>query len=247
MDRGSRDGRRRNRVLRAQARQEIVMKYAMTAMLALACLAAPCALAINSWAIKKLEQGIAAGEKRGEAAKKLTESIGKINDLEERQDELYKDAQELSKEDEQYTPEYDPPGMPQLPSLCLGSSSCEACFKPPYAQLNETRFRFEKLRRVNKVTKTMLRDALSFGDAAASAAGSVAPLVWSKEKAKIRASEARFNVSYDKKYEELLGELQESLAGISECEAQMFGDHAWYDRYGFIYHSFMATAYRRPD
>jgi hypothetical protein len=179
--------------------------------------------------------------------KKIAEGLGKIDDANTKKDDYIKDLDELSKSDKKYDPNYELPGSPQLPSLCIGSRQCEACFKPAYEELNETRFRFEKLRKVNKVTKTMLRDSLSFGDAAASAAGGLAPLAWQKEKEKIRASEKSFNASYDAKYEELIKTLHNNLLDISECEEKIFGAEDWYDRYGFVYHSFMATAYRRPD
>jgi hypothetical protein len=150
-------------------------------------------------------------------------------------------------DDDQYEPDYKLPGTPELPALCKGSPKCDACFKQPYADLQNTRIRFERLRRLNKVTKDMLRDAISFGDAAASAAGGLAPLAWNSEKTKIRASEQTFNESYDLKYAELLATLQTNLFGIAACEEQIFGNESWFDRFGFMYQQFMAVAYRRPD
>jgi hypothetical protein len=182
-----------------------------------------------------------------DTAKKLWDGLLKIKDINDQGDSYYKDLDALSKEDEQFEPDYELPGTPDLPSVCKDSSKCAECFEPAYAELQNTRFRFEKLRRLNRVTKTMLRDALSFGDAAASAAGGIAGLAWAKEKAKIRTSEKSFNASHDAKYVELLATLEKSLRGIAECEEKVFGNEGWYDRYGFFYHAFMAEAYRRPD
>ena len=181
---------------------------------------------------------------------KLKDGLAKlksVDDLNDMQDKYYKDLDKLSPDDDQYDPDYKPPGTPELPSLCKNSLKCEDCFKEPYAGLQSTRFRFEKLMRVNKVTKNMLRDAISFGDAAAGLAGGAAPLVWNAEKMKIRKSEESFDKSYDAKYEELLGTLKNNLLGIAACEAEVFGNEAWYDRYGFMYHQFMSVAYRRPN
>ena len=180
----------------------------------------------------------------------LKDGLKKIKDLDElgdKQDSYYKDLEKLSPEDDQYEPDYKLPGTPELPSLCKDSQKCEACFKQPYADLQNTRFRFDKLRRLNKVTKDMLRDAISFGDAAAGLAGGMAPLAWNTEKIKIRAAEQNFNKSYDAKYEELLATLKDNLLGIAACESEIFGNEAWYDRFGFFYHQFMAEAYRRPN
>jgi hypothetical protein len=173
--------------------------------------------------------------------------IKDIQDLNDKQDSYYKDLEKLSPEDDQYEPEYKLPGSPELPSLCKNSQKCEDCFKQPYADLQNTRFRFDKLRRLNKVTKDMLRDAISFGDAAANLAGGMAQLAWNSEKTKIRGSEEGFNRSYDTKYDELLATLKSNLLGIAACEAQIFGNEAWYDRFGFFYQQFMAEAYRRPN
>jgi hypothetical protein len=185
-----------------------------------------------------------------ETFKKLEEGLKKIKEtqeLNEKQDKYYKDLEKLSPDDDQYEPNYNLPGAPELPSLCKNSQECEDCFKQPYADLQNTRFRFEKLRRLNKVTKDMLRDAISFGDAAAGLAGGMAPLAWNSEKTKIRGAEENFNQSYDAKYEELLATLKNDLLGIAACESDVFGTDAWYDRFGFFYHQFMAGAYRRPD
>lgn len=181
---------------------------------------------------------------------KLKDGLDKlksIEDFNDKQDKYYKDLDKLSPDDDQYDPDYKPPGTPELPSLCKNSLKCEDCFKEPYAGLQSTRFRFDKLRRLDKVTKNMLRDAISFGDAAAGLAGGAVPLAWNAEKTKTRATEESFNKTYDAKYEELLGTLKNNLLGIAACEDEIFGNEAWYDRYGFIYHQFMAVAYRRPD
>lgn len=185
-----------------------------------------------------------------ESFKKLNEGLKGIKDLEEalkKQDEYYEKLDKLSPEDDQYEPEYDLPGSPELPSLCKDSQQCAACFKQPYADLQSTRYRFDKLRRVNRVTKNMLRDAIAFGDAMAGLAGGLAPLAWNTEKEGIRASEGNFNKSYDAKYAELLATLKNDLMGIAACEEQVFGNDSWYERFGFFYHQFMAEAYRRPD
>ena len=182
-----------------------------------------------------------------ESFKKLKDGLDKLKDIDKLGDSYYKDLENLSPEDDQYEPDYKLPGSPELPSLCKNSQKCQDCFKQPYADLQSTRLRFDKLRRLNKVTKDMLRDAISFGDAAAGLAGGMAPLAWNSEKTKIRASEEGFNKSYDAKYEELLATLKNNLLGIAACEEEIFGNEAWYDRFGFFYQQFMAEAYRRPN
>lgn len=179
--------------------------------------------------------------------KKLKDGLQKIRDISDKGDGYYKDLDPLSPDDDQYKPDYDLPGVPALPTMCKNSAACAECFKQPYEGLQSTRFRFDKLRRLNRATKTMLRDAISFGDAAASTAGGPAMLAWSSEKTKIRASETSFNQAYEAKYQELLATLKSNLVGIGGCEEKFFNNAGWYERFGFMYQNFMAEAYRRPD
>lgn len=182
--------------------------------------------------------------------KKLIEDTKKLVDLAKKADAGNTAMQEfeaLDPSDAQYEPKFDAPGTPELPLLCKSASQCEACFKEPYQELNRTRFRFEKLRKLNRVTKKMLRENIAWGDAAAGLAGGLTPLAWESEKVKIRQSEKNFNAAYDEKYAELTATLLGTLQEISACEEQVFGEQGWYERYGFMYYQFMADSYRRPD
>jgi hypothetical protein len=188
------------------------------------------------------------GQMDADDVKELVDMAVKTSEAMEKGDDLSGSWDELSPQaDGEYEPDYQQAGMPELPALCKGSEKCTKCFDVPHTQLDSLRFRFEKLRKVNRVTKNMLRDSLSFGDAAAEAAGGVAGLVWAKEKEGIRESEANFNTSYDAKLVELLSTLKDTLQSISACEEKVFDETAWYERYGFIYYEFMSDAYRRPD
>jgi len=155
---------------------------------------------------------------------------------------------ELSPPDDgQAEPDYDRPGMPKLPAMCKGDSRCDECFQQPNKQLNSLRFRFEKLRKVNLVTKNMIKESIEFGDAMADLAGGLTPLAWHNEVMNIHQSEANFNQKYDTKYKELTSTLLATLKAISECEWQVFGEPGWYERYGFVYYQYMSDAYRLPN
>jgi hypothetical protein len=150
----------------------------------------------------------------------------------------------LTAEDKGYDPNYNPPGSPQIPSHCAGSNGCGDCYQTAYDELNAVRYRFEKLRRVYQSTKSFTAAALSFGDNAASIHG-IAGLAWQTERRKIEQSIKNLDASYDGKYEELVGVLQKAIQHIGQCEAQYYKEPDWYNRYGFIYYSFMADRYRR--
>jgi hypothetical protein len=158
--------------------------------------------------------------------------------------EFIKSFEPLTAEDKGYDPNYSPPGSPQVPSRCAGSDVCGACFQAAYDELNAVRYRFEKLRRVYQSTKAFTSAGLSFGDNAASIHG-ITGLAWQTERRKIEQSLRNLDASYDGKYEELVGVLHKSVQRIGQCEAQYFNEPDWYNRYGFIYYTFMADRYRR--
>jgi hypothetical protein len=150
----------------------------------------------------------------------------------------------LTAEDKGYDPNYNPPGSPQVPSKCAGSDVCGGCFQSAYDDLNKVRYRFEKLRRVYQSTKAFANAGLSFGDNTASIHG-IAGLAWQTERRKIEQTLRTLDASYDEKYAELNGVLQKAVQQIGQCEAQYFDEPDWYNRYGFIYYTFMADRYKR--
>ena len=167
-----------------------------------------------------------------------------LADKSKKTDDLLKN-EPFTKDDAENNPDPDPAGQPLLPATCKDDEECEKCFVKPYALLQNTRVRFEKLRGIYHHTVTGINDALAWGDNAANLAGGMAALAWMKEKQGVRASLKNLDDSYDGKYAELVATLKEALDGISQCEEQVFGEVAWYDRFGFIYYQFMADRYRR--
>jgi hypothetical protein len=159
--------------------------------------------------------------------------------------EKWKDAFDtLSPDDKGYDEDYDPPGMPELPLECDLSEKCATCFEPAYERLTKVRIRFEKLRRVYAWTKAYKERAFALGDSAAGIHG-LAGLAWVGKRIGLEKSYKRFEAAYDDKYEELLQELRASLEQIAECEAEIYGEKDWYNRFGFIYYQFMADRHRR--
>ncbi len=176
--------------------------------------------------------------------------------------EILNGFEPLSPSDDALEPEYPLGPGHGLPSRCFrdyqpfaGESpiqgpawrTCKECgFGPALELLDSTRYRLEKLRRVGAATKNLISQSLAFGDSMAGAAG-VGGLQWVVSRQEIVQSYENFKQSYDAKYIQLMGLLQQSLQQISRCEMLLFGEEDWYDRYGFMYHDFMAARYARPD
>jgi hypothetical protein len=41
--------------------------------------------------------------------------------------------------------------------------------------------------------------------------------------------------------------MQTSLQALGKCEEEFFKERDWYNRFGYIYYSFMADRYKSPD
>lgn len=193
---------------------------------------------------KAFDQKVAKSQKQWASAKdmlsKAKEAYSKYEDYQQ----LMKDYDHLTPKDGPYDPSYQPPGTPELPSSCAGSKTCGQCFEDAQGQLTAVRIRFEKLRVLYGSTKAWIDRAIAFGDNMASAVG-IGGLAWQTEREKVAVSVANLDKSYDSKYAELLDALQKALQAIGACEATHFNNPDWYDRFGFMFYTYMADRYRR--
>jgi hypothetical protein len=51
--------------------------------------------------------------------------------------------------------------------------------------------------------------------------------------------------TYDQKYKGMMACLLKAVQGIGECEQKYMKTPDWYERFGFIYYTFMEDRYRR--
>ncbi len=183
----------------------------------------------------------------GKAIEWVVDAVGKV-------DKAGADALEaydpLTKGDKTLDPNYKPSGSPSVPSHCTApdgksGESCSDCYAAAYRKLTAVRKAFEQLRRVGTTTRAFTAKSIAFGDSVSGVHG-VAGLGWQPERAKIEQSLKNFEKAYDAKYTELLGLLEVALKDIGRCEEKHFKVDNWYDRYGFMYYTFMADRYRGP-
>ncbi len=193
---------------------------------------------------KQWQQSVARAQKGWGYATKGYGLAKQAYDLKTQHDDLMQEYQHLTPQDGAFDPNYLPPGTPQVPLQCAKSKECGACFENAQGKLNAVRVRFEKLRVVYGSTKAWIAKALSFGDTAAGAFG-IGGLAWQTERRKVEASVANLDAAYDAKYAELMQTLEDAMKAIEACEAQHFNEPDWYNRFGFMYYSFMADRYRR--
>jgi hypothetical protein len=141
-------------------------------------------------------------------------------------------------------PDYNPPGMPEVPTACGEDKKCAACYEEANKKIAKLRYSFEKLRILYKQTDDFVKAACAFGDSVAGLS-SVGGLQWNHERDKIQRSFKGFEAAYRDKHKELLDKLKEALEEVAKCEEQYFGDKDWYARYGFMFHSFIALHYQK--
>jgi len=152
-------------------------------------------------------------------------------------DENYKGLTDSDKDAE---PNHKPSGEPDVPTDCPDGS--KPCFAAAYEKLNRCRANLERLRAIRMSTEEFVKASLSFGDDTSSVHG-IAGLAWQAERRKIEASFKNFKGIYEKKYQELMGTLQQALMEVSQCEKEGYDEPDWFNRYGFMYYQFMEARY----
>lgn len=135
-------------------------------------------------------------------------------------------------------------GAPPLPSSCAEGSACGQCFADGRRQLDGMRLNLERLRCTYTAYKRFVDAAVAFGDST-SGIHAVTGLAWQTERAGIMKEFDKLNRTYDTKYQQMLPNLQAALQKIGQCEAQHFNNPDWYNRFGFIYYTFMSDRYKR--
>ncbi len=149
----------------------------------------------------------------------------------------------LNEDDGRYDPDYRPEGMPEVPISCA-TEECQQCYETAVRRLNFTRVTFEQLRAIYQSTTDMADKAMSFGDSA-SGVHALSGLSWQYSKKGIETELAKLGRTYDGKYKDLLGTLRSALDQMAVCERDHFNNPDWYNRFGFIYYTFMEDRYRR--
>lgn len=151
----------------------------------------------------------------------------------------------LDRSDDDYKPPPVPDGQPDVPSSCEGNPECRECYGSALDRLDATRYRLERLRAIYASTVKDAKAKVAFADGVSTVHG-VSALAWQKYKIGVTQSLSGLDRAYDAKYAELMGTLLEDLRGVSVCEDTIMHVPDWYDRFGFIYYTFMKDRYKRP-
>ena len=159
--------------------------------------------------------------------------------------DFYESYRRLSETDENWEPDYTPDGSPEVPISCE-TDACAACYERSINQLNFVRRQFERLRAIYGGAKDFADKSIAFGDTVSGIHGA-SGLAWQAQKTGIIREVEKLGRTYDSKHEELSAALRRALNDIGACEAEHFSTPDWYNRFGFIYYTFMEDRYRRRD
>lgn len=138
---------------------------------------------------------------------------------------------------------YNDASAPTVPSSCAESDACRACYSEAVRRIDFNRFYIERARCITAAHVKMANSAMAFGDSASGVHG-VAGLAWQLEgKPQIKEATEKLKATYERKAGEYLNGLESALKQLGQCEAEHFGERDWYQRYGWIYLTFMKSKY----
>lgn len=159
-------------------------------------------------------------------------------------DAFYDSHRHLDPSDAQYEPDMSGAGAPDVPyTLCRGNAECTVCYEDVNARLYNMRYNLERLRIAGQSTDDYVKNAIAVGDGLSGMTG-YAALEWQRQRVGINRQFEQFKHTYDGKYEGMMGSLRDVLNRWDACESR-FGMPDWYNRFGFLYMTFMQDKYKR--
>jgi len=162
--------------------------------------------------------------------------------------ELYDDWNSLDAAEANCGAAYRADAGPTVPSRCAESNECRSCYESAVKSIDFNRFYIERARCITVANLKMANSAMAFGDSTSGIHG-VMGLSWQLQgKPQIKEATESLKKTYAKKAGEYLTAMDRALKKLGECEARYYGDDDWYQRYGWIYLSFMKAKYESsPD
>ncbi len=131
---------------------------------------------------------------------------------------------------------------PTLPYRCAEDADCRVCYAEAYDEFRLNRFKLAKARAILLNAK-QYRDAMvAFADSLSSGLGA-AGLGWSFARPKVEFAWKKLKQVYRRKVREFLFHAEEALRAMGRCEARVYGEDDWYERFGRLYLDFLRTAY----
>lgn len=175
----------------------------------------------------------------------LVSSVSDLIDTGIKASEFYGEWTGLDEEVDNCGATWNDMSAPTVPSQC-GDAECVACYQSVTRKIDFNRFYIERARCITASTVKMANSAMAFGDST-SGIHAVAGLSWQLQGKPVIEKEVRkIKGTYTKKAGQYLGNLDQAMQELGQCEARHYGERDWYQRYGWIYVNFMKAKYASP-
>lgn len=175
--------------------------------------------------------------------KKAMDYFKKALDIAENAEKMWDKSKPLSPGEA--SPDFGQRG-PTMPSHCAGDAAASEecrCFAKSAERLDKNRVMLEKLRVLVANQKAFKDKAIALGNSYAQL-HTLLGIQWvGIRKHDIEEPYEQFKTISNQKHQAVMQAIQESLQGISACEAKM-GERDWYQKYGFVYYEFLYDAYK---
>ncbi|MEK8034167.1 hypothetical protein AACH06_25355 [Ideonella sp. DXS29W] len=140
---------------------------------------------------------------------------------------------------------FDADSGPTVPSSCLEQAACNACFGPAVEKIDFNRYWLLRARILTVNTVKVGKAGLSMLEAVSGAAQAAGPVLQAHERPAIENRMATLRAKYEEKAAIYLSGLEAGMRALGECEANHFGTRDWYQRYGYLYVSFMRERFAK--
>jgi hypothetical protein len=136
---------------------------------------------------------------------------------------------------------------PRVPLSCR-QERCQECYARAIADIDRSRELLIRLRNHGSATVALYRAGEKLASAVQGASNAAAVSVYAQRGYFIDQPFATFSSTYSRKAQQMLAVLEERLQALGECERQHYNVPDWYNRFGFMYMTYMRDKYSKlPD
>jgi seryl-tRNA synthetase len=133
---------------------------------------------------------------------------------------------------------------PSIPVSCApGRGGCYACYSGAVEDIDRSRRLLIQLHTRGLSTVAVYRAGERLAGVVQGASAAAGMAVSASRGYYMDQPMARFTQSYERKADEMLDALEVKLRALGACEAQYYNVQDWYNRFGFMYMSFMRSKY----
>lgn len=135
---------------------------------------------------------------------------------------------------------------PTVPSSCAqGSAACGACYSEAVRKIDFNRYWLLRARILTVNTNKVGKAGLAMLDAVSAAGQAAGPVLQASERPAIEKRLKTLHAKYEEKAAVYLSNLEAGMRALGDCEGRYFGSRDWYQRYGYLYVSFMQERYAK--